>query len=77
MHYCPCVFTAILCCHSETETNCFSHHIYSYELQIEEGEIHASINQRDGMVSFQSNPEKYNDPKMLKKLDEEVSFKSR
>ena len=42
--------------------------------QIEEGEIHASINQKDGMVSFHSNPEKYNDPKMLKKLDEEVSY---
>ena len=41
-------------------------------LQIEDGDIYASINQRDGMVSFHQNPEKYNNPKMLKKLDDEV-----
>ena len=40
--------------------------------QIEDGEIYASINQRDGMVSFDNNPEKYNNPRMLKKLDDEV-----
>lgn len=40
--------------------------------QIEDGDIYASINQRDGMVSFHQNPEKYNNPKMLKKLDDEV-----
>lgn len=40
--------------------------------QIEDGDIYASINQRDGMVSFHQNPEKYNNPKMLKKLDSEV-----
>lgn len=39
---------------------------------IEDGDIHASINQRDGMVSFHQNPEKYNNPKMLKKLDEQM-----
>ena len=52
----------------------FYKHCVVYQ-QIEEGEIHASINQKDGMVSFHSNPEKYNDPKMLKKLDDEVSSK--
>ena len=41
-------------------------------LQIEDGDIYASINQRDGMVSFHHNSEKYNNPKMLKKLDSEV-----
>lgn len=45
---------------------------YLIVLQIEDGDIHASINQRDGMVSFHQNPEKYNNPKMLKKLDEQV-----
>ncbi|EDO40191.1 predicted protein, partial [Nematostella vectensis] len=39
---------------------------------IEDGEIYASINQRDGMVCFHDNPEKYNNPKMLKKIDQEM-----
>ena len=43
--------------------------------QIEDGEIYASINQKDGMVSFHSNPEKYNDPRMLKRLDDQVSIR--
>lgn len=41
-------------------------------LQIEDGEIYASINQKDGMVSFHDNPEKYNNPAMLHKIDQEV-----
>ena len=44
--------------------------------QIEDGDIYASINLRDGMVSFHHNPEKYNNPKMLKKLDSEVWLQS-
>ncbi|CAB3987471.1 COP9 signalosome complex subunit 3 [Paramuricea clavata] len=44
-----------------------------YVLQmIEDGEIYASINQKDGMVSFHNNPEKYNDPRMLKRLDDQI-----
>ncbi|KAK3729136.1 hypothetical protein QZH41_005822 [Actinostola sp. cb2023] len=39
---------------------------------IEDGDIYATINQRDGMVSFHDSPEKYNSPKMLKKLDDEI-----
>ncbi|XP_046849535.1 COP9 signalosome complex subunit 3-like [Xenia sp. Carnegie-2017] len=39
---------------------------------IEEGEIYASINQKDGMVSFYNSPEKYNDPRMLKQLDDQI-----
>ncbi|XP_020896889.1 COP9 signalosome complex subunit 3 [Exaiptasia diaphana] len=39
---------------------------------IEDGDIYATINQRDGMVSFHDSPEKYNSPNMLKKLDEEI-----
>ncbi|KXJ29960.1 COP9 signalosome complex subunit 3 [Exaiptasia diaphana] len=39
---------------------------------IEDGDIYATINQRDGMVSFHDSPEKYNSPNMLKKLDEET-----
>jgi len=43
-----------------------------FHYQIEDSEIYATINQRDGMVSFHDSPEKYNSPRMLKKLDEEV-----
>uniref|UniRef100_A0A8D3C9G1 COP9 signalosome subunit 3 n=1 Tax=Scophthalmus maximus TaxID=52904 RepID=A0A8D3C9G1_SCOMX len=41
-------------------------------LQIEDGEIYASINQKDGMVCFHDNPEKYNNPAMLHKIDQEM-----
>lgn len=41
-------------------------------IQIEEGEIFATINQKDGMVIFHDDPEKYNSPNMLKKLEDEV-----
>ena len=40
--------------------------------QIEDGEIFASINQKDGMVSFDDNPETYNNVAMLVQLDQEV-----
>ncbi|XP_076656349.1 COP9 signalosome subunit 3 [Halictus rubicundus] len=36
---------------------------------IEEGEIFATINKKDGMVVFHDDPEKYNSPKMLAKLE--------
>ncbi|ETE63304.1 COP9 signalosome complex subunit 3 [Ophiophagus hannah] len=38
---------------------------------IEDGEIFASINQKDGMVCFHDNPEKYNNPAMLHNIDQE------
>ncbi|KAG0729014.1 COP9 signalosome complex subunit 3 [Chionoecetes opilio] len=38
---------------------------------IDDGEIHASINQRDGMVVFLDNPERYNSPDMMAQLDKE------
>lgn len=44
--------------------------------QIEDGEIYASINQKDGMVCFHDNPEKYNNPAMLHKIDQEVRISS-
>lgn len=43
--------------------------------QIEDGEIFAAINQKDGMVSFHDNPEKYNSLNMLKRLEAEVNIK--
>uniref|UniRef100_A0A6M2CR81 COP9 signalosome complex subunit 3 n=1 Tax=Rhipicephalus microplus TaxID=6941 RepID=A0A6M2CR81_RHIMP len=39
---------------------------------IEDEEIFASINQKDGMVVFVDNPEKYNTPVMFKRLEEEM-----
>ena len=39
---------------------------------IEDGEIYANINQKDGMVIFQDNPEKYNNVSMLTKLDTQM-----
>ena len=41
---------------------------------IEDGEIFATINQKDGMVSFEDNPEKYASVAMLSRLDQEVSL---
>ncbi|XP_041134008.1 COP9 signalosome complex subunit 3-like isoform X3 [Polyodon spathula] len=40
--------------------------------KIEDCEIYASINQKDGMVSFLDNPEKYNNPAMLHNIDQEM-----
>ena len=40
--------------------------------QIEEGEIFATINQKDGMVVFHDDPEKYNSPPMLANLEQQV-----
>jgi COP9 signalosome complex subunit 3 len=39
---------------------------------IEEGQIFASINQKDGMVSFNDNPEGYGDNRMLNHLDQQI-----
>jgi COP9 signalosome complex subunit 3 len=39
---------------------------------IEEGQIFASINQKDGMVSFNDNPESYGDNRMLNHLDQQI-----
>ncbi|XP_043288045.1 COP9 signalosome complex subunit 3 [Venturia canescens] len=40
---------------------------------IEDGEIYATINQKDGMVIFHDDPEKYNSPRMLAKLEKEMA----
>ncbi|CAL1273801.1 unnamed protein product [Larinioides sclopetarius] len=39
---------------------------------IEDQQIFASINQKDGMVVFKDNPEKYNTPVMFQQLEEEM-----
>ncbi|PRD23870.1 UNVERIFIED_CONTAM: cops3 [Trichonephila clavipes] len=39
---------------------------------IEDQQIFASINQKDGMVVFKDNPEKYNTPGMFQELEEEM-----
>jgi len=39
---------------------------------IEDGQIFATINQKDGMVSFNDNPETYGDSRMLDHLDQQI-----
>lgn len=41
---------------------------------IEDGEIFAAINQKDGMVIFHDDPEKYNSPAMLCRLEDEMTL---
>jgi len=43
-------------------------------MQIEDGEIFASINQRDGMVVFLNNTEKYNSQGMYRQIEDDVSY---
>lgn len=43
-----------------------------YYFQIEDGEIFATINKKDGMVEFHDSPEKYNNPAMLRFLQKQV-----
>jgi COP9 signalosome complex subunit 3 len=40
--------------------------------QIQDGDIFATINQKDGMVSFLEDPEQYNTRKMANYLDSEI-----
>jgi len=62
-----CCLSAILLCAS---------YYYCCLFQIEDGEIFASINQKDGMVCFHDDPEKFNTPVALKRLEEEVCILS-
>nr|CAG4640802.1 EOG090X04TU [Eulimnadia texana] len=41
---------------------------------IEDGEIYASISQKDGMVSFRDCPDKFNSPQTLHRLQKEISL---
>jgi COP9 signalosome complex subunit 3 len=41
-------------------------------VQIEDGDIFAEINQKDGMVSFREDPEEYNSVEMVNRLDAEM-----
>ncbi|KAF7284973.1 hypothetical protein GWI33_012754 [Rhynchophorus ferrugineus] len=41
---------------------------------IENGKIYAAINQRDGMVVFRDEPDKYSGPQVLKTLEEELAL---
>lgn len=40
---------------------------------IKSGEIFASINQKDGMVVFRDNPEKYNTPEMFSNIQNDIT----
>lgn len=41
-------------------------------VQIEDGEIHATINQKDGMVSFHEDPEQYKSVEMVDHIDSSI-----
>jgi COP9 signalosome complex subunit 3 len=41
-------------------------------VQIKDGDIFAAINQKDGMVSFQEDPEQYNTCEMTQRLNNEI-----
>lgn len=41
-------------------------------LQIQEGEIFATINQKDGMVCFHEDPEQYKTREIVHKLDLQI-----
>ena len=41
-------------------------------VQIEDGEIHATINQKDGMVSFHEDPEQYKSVEMVEHIDSSI-----
>ena len=41
-------------------------------MQIEDGEIHATIDQKDGMVKFHDSAERYDTASVLQKIDSEV-----
>lgn len=43
-------------------------------VQIANGEIFATINQKDGMVSFHENPKKYNSVETMLELSDEVTL---
>jgi COP9 signalosome complex subunit 3 len=45
----------------------------SLEFQIKSGEIFASINQKDGMVVFKDDPEKYNSPTMFLNVQDDIN----
>lgn len=42
-------------------------------VQIHSGEIFASINQKDGMVVFKDDPQKYNTPEMFLKIQGDIT----
>lgn len=42
--------------------------------QIEDGEIHATIDQQHGMVQFRDCTERYDNPSALQKIDTEVRY---
>lgn len=49
-----------------------SHNLTILSIQIEDGEIHAMINQKDGMVSFNEDPEQYKSSEMVEHIDSSI-----
>lgn len=40
---------------------------------VKTGEIFATVNQKDGMVVFRDNPQKYNTPEMFSNIQSDIS----
>jgi COP9 signalosome complex subunit 3 len=51
---------------------CTITYFYFLPIQIEDGEIHATINQKDGMVSFHEDPEQYKSCEMVEHIDSSI-----
>lgn len=47
--------------------------VYAFALQIEDGQIYATINQKDGMVVFKDEPDKYSGPEVLRGLESQLA----
>jgi hypothetical protein len=47
--------------------------ILFFSPKIKSGEIFASINQKDGMVVFKDDPEKYNSPAMFLNVQDDIN----
>ena len=50
----------------------WTHYVILSWLQIEDGEIHATISKQNGMVHFHDNPEKYDNPAVLRHVEQQV-----
>lgn len=49
-----------------------TNNIYTPELQIQDGDIYAAINQKDGMVRFLEDPEQYKTCEMIEHVDSSI-----
>lgn len=51
---------------------CIFDNFFSFKFQIQDGEIYATINQKDGMVRFLEDPEQYKTCEMIDRIDSSI-----